>query len=242
MRVKLLTVTLIALMLSFGLVSCDGGGNPLESGIDDGDRFAVEIPDSNQTEGNISFTAKGHFNVQTWPTLATGQKKCYGAAGEISCPELGDKFFGQDGSYQFGLRDYLDNGDGTVLDFVTGLTWQLGHKEDVTWYGAESYCNSLTLNSDIWRLPDTHELKSLIDYGTAGPAVDSAIVDPAGTNMTFPDTPPNTTSMWFWGAKTALPENIISGQESSWIINFYDGFVEYTFRSNLYNVRCVKAN
>lgn len=229
MRVKILTMTLIALMLSSGLISCDGGGSSLETGVDDSDSFAVENPDSDQIEEGSSSTIRGHINVQTWPNMATGQKKCYGASGEISCPEPGEVFFGQDGSYQYGVRAYIDNGNGSVLDLVTGVTWQAGYKESVTWYGAESYCSTLTLNGDIWRLPDTHELKSLIDYGTNDPAIDITV---------FPGTP----SGWFWGAKTALPEDIGLGLESSWIINFYDGFVEYTSRSNLYNVRCVKVN
>jgi len=229
MRVNFLTVTLIALMLSFGLISCDGGGSPLETGVDDSDSFAAENPDSDQTEENTFSTIKEHSNVQTWPTMATGQKKCYGASGEIPCPEPGEAFFGQDGSYQYGLRDYLDNGDGTVVDLITGLIWQVGYKGDVTWYGADNYCRKLTLNGDVWRLPDTHELKSLIDYGTADPAIDISAFS-------------NTPSSWFWGSKAVGFDDINAGLESSWIINFYDGFVEYTSRDNLYNVRCVKAN
>ena len=230
MRVKFLTLTLTALMLVSGLVSCDGGGSPLESGFDDSENSAADIPDGDQTEETgPSTTGKEHSNVQTWPTLATGQTKCYGLDGEVPCPDPGDEFFGQDGSYQYGVRSYLDNGDATVTDLVTGITWQVGFKEDVTWYGAKNYCNTLTLNGSSWRLPDTHELKSLIDYGTNDPAIDTAV---------FPDTP----SDWFWGAKAVGFDDIGAGLESSWIINFYDGFVEYTSRDNLYNVRCVKVN
>lgn len=230
MRVKLLFMTLTALMLIFGLVSCDGGGIPFEAGLNDSEAVGLELSDNDPIDDSFtSSVTKEHSNVQTWPHLATGQKKCYGLEGEIPCPEEGEAFYGQDGSYQYGVRAYVTNGDGTVSDSVTGLTWQMGYKEDVTWYGAENYCNTLTLNGDVWRLPDTHELKSLIDYGTNDPAIDTSA---------FPDTPPE----WFWGGKAVGFDDIGAGLESSWIINFYDGFVEYTSRDNLYNARCVKAN
>jgi len=228
MRVRNLMVTLTVLMLSLGLISCDGGDGLFESGLDDSSS-STETPDDGQNEGPSTLTNRINKNVQTWQTPSTGQNKCYDGSSEIPCPEPGEDFFGQDGSYQYGLKDYFDNGDGTVLDLVTGLTWQVGFKTDVSWYGAENYCKTLTLNSDKWRIPDTHEIKSLVNYGTADPAIDTAA---------FPDTP----SEWFWGARAVGFDNIGLGLESSWIINFYDGFVEYTSRDNLYNVRCVRVN
>ena len=228
MRVNVIINTLLTLMLASLILGCDKMEGDLASS-DENINPEFENPDGDLSEDYGLMPVKLEQNVQTWSVPATGQKKCYGLDGEIPCPRLGEAFFGQDGSYQFGVRSYQDNADATVTDLVTGLTWQVGYKGDVSWYGAKNYCETLTLNGDKWRLPDTHEIRSLVDYGTADPAIDTTA---------FPDTP----SEWFWGSKAVGLDNIGLGLESSWIVNFYDGFVEYTSRNNLYNVRCVKAN
>ncbi|MFC1893662.1 hypothetical protein ACFLYR_06525 [Chloroflexota bacterium] len=51
----------------------------------------------------------------------TGQDKCYHNAREISCPQPGEAFYGQDAQYQGVQLAYQDNGDGTVTDLNTGL-------------------------------------------------------------------------------------------------------------------------
>ncbi|HPS89144.1 MAG TPA: DUF1566 domain-containing protein, partial [Methanosarcina vacuolata] len=169
------------------------------------------------------------LNLQRWPMISTGQTACYGVDGTIPCPVPGEPYFGQDGNYQYGVRSYIDNGDATVTDAVTGLIWQKGYKSGLTWYEAQSYCENLTLSSYKWRVPLTHELKSLIDYGATDPAIDATA---------FPDTP----SEWFWASKNSGLNDVSAGLEASWIINFFDGFVEYTSRANFYNIRCVKVN
>jgi len=116
------------------------------------------------------------------------------------------------------LFTFILNGDESFLDTYTGLIWQSNYKESVTWNEAKSYCENLSLDHEEWRLPKTSELLSLIDYSLFDPAT---IVD---------DCP----SEWFWGSE-------FSGDHSAaWIIWFYDGFVEYTEKQNLYFVRCVR--
>lgn len=233
MKSNLFVYSLIAAMLIFGLVSCDAEEDNWEAGLGNVEQVSIENLDNSDEEGYIneySFHSRDfHADVQHWPMVATGQTGCYGVDGEIPCPDFGQPFFGQDGSYRYGTRSYVDNANGTVTDAVTGVIWQKGYKADLTWYEAQSYCDMLTLSSYKWRLPLTHELKSLIDYGRSDPAIDITA---------FPDTP----SEWFWAAKHSGLDDVASGKEASWIINFFDGFVEYTYRTNLYNVRCVKVN
>src|SRR5262249_29272662 len=89
---------------------------------------------------------------------------------------------------------YLDNGDGTVTDGVTGLMWQrtvpLAGGENEGYFTADEaskYCSETLSDSALgghhdWRLPSRIELLSLVDYNiaTPGPTIDTGA---------FPNTP-----------------------------------------------------
>jgi len=64
-------------------------------------------------------------------------------------------------------NDFVDNGDGTVTDRITGLMWQNGgSSEGMTWADAKEYINKLNNGQfgsySDWRLPTIEELASLI--------------------------------------------------------------------------------
>ena len=118
--------------------------------------------------------------------LKTGQTGCYDPSGSgngISCGGTG-----QDGELQKGLvRSYTDNGDGTVTDNQTGLTWEKKsddgsiHDKDTlyTWSDAFSvFIAGLNTASfaghNDWRLPNRFELESLVDLGQENPSIDAA--------------------------------------------------------------------
>ena len=109
----------------------------------------------------------------------------------------------------------------------------------MTWYEAKSYCDSLRLNNKTWRLPTTAELRSIVNYGKVGPAIDEVFYK---QGVVVDTDLKDALSNWFWASKH-VHFNYENGKDlaSSWIINFYDGFVEYTSRYNVYNVRCVTA-
>ena len=95
---------------------------------------------------------------------------------------------GDDGHYQAGVpvpnSRFTDNGDGTVTDNLTGLTWLknatcLGQQ---TWADALAAANALADGNVAcgladgsvagdWRLPNRNELASLFDLGTRNPAL-----------------------------------------------------------------------
>lgn len=119
----------------------------------------------------------------------SGQNRCYDTAREIPCPHHGEPYSGQDANYAGAPLSFADNGDGTITDRVTGLSWQ--KRDDGTtrnWAAAVSYCEKLALGGhDDWRLPSKKELITIIDYGRADPAVDPTF---------FPDTKRG----WYWTA------------------------------------------
>lgn len=97
--------------------------------------------------------------------MDTGQTKCYDNSRTVSCPQPGQAFYGQDARYQGKQPAYQDNGDGTVTDLNTGLMWQKGTGEKMTWeeaaLGAESF--NLAGYTD-WRMSSIKELYSLINF------------------------------------------------------------------------------
>jgi hypothetical protein len=108
----------------------------------------------------------------------TGQVKCYDNAREITPPQSGQPFYGQDAQYQGNQPAYRDNGDGTVTDLNTGLMWQRDPGEQVTYQQAISGASSLNLAGyDDWRLPTIKELYSLILFSGT---------DPSGPEVTNP--------------------------------------------------------
>ena len=79
-------------------------------------------------------------------------------------------------------NNFIDNGDGTITDTVTGLMWQKATAPGTyTWEQALTYCENLTLAGDYsdWRLPNRNELQSIVDYSRYNPAIDTTF---------FPDT------------------------------------------------------
>lgn len=122
------------------------------------------------------------------PVPKTGQTLCYTAtAGESeACPEDSGTYPGQDGDHQKGVAwpipRFTDNGDGTVTDNLTGLTWL----KSANCFGLETWAQALSAANGLasgncgltdgssagdWRLPNLRELHSLIDYGHYNPAL-----------------------------------------------------------------------
>lgn len=68
------------------------------------------------------------------------------------------------------LNDFVDNGDGTVTDRVTGLMWQKeGSQTEITFETAKEYVRDLNekrfAGYTNWRLPTIDELCSLLEPG-----------------------------------------------------------------------------
>lgn len=80
--------------------------------------------------------------------------------------------FGEDSDFNGRAPSYTDNGDGTVTDQVTGLTWQKTDGGEMTWERAKEYARNLKLGGhQDGRLPSSMELFSILDHGKHGPAL-----------------------------------------------------------------------
>ena len=172
------------------------------------------------------------LNVQTWQTVGTGLERCYDNSQEIDCEDIGN-YIGQDGKTRYGVRSFTSENNGEIIrDQSTQLLWTKQIRAEVNWYEAKAYCESINLANKKWRLPTTSELRTLVNYGTVDPAMDDDF-KVEGSDL----------STWFWASKHARFDGEDSSNlASAWMINFYDGFVEFTSRYNKYSVRCVAKN
>ncbi len=103
--------------------------------------------------------------------VGTGQTHCYDNRGEITPPKPGQPFYGQDAQRPGPLPAYKGNGDGTVSDLNTGLTWVKSRGEKMTWDDAIAGAPKCRVGGfSDWRMPSIKELYSLINFegGCAG--------------------------------------------------------------------------
>ncbi len=159
----------------------------------------------------------------------TGITKCYDAASEITCPSPGEAFYGQDAQYSGAQPSYKDNGDGTVTDLNTGFMWQQGDTQNAngrTWQDACDYCDGLTFPSGSysdWRLPNRHELASIVFYGQSNPTINTTYF-------------PNCLTVHYWSSTS--PEDMAG---AAWDIDFRNGWMESQNKTSELYVRCVRS-
>ena len=93
------------------------------------------------------------------------------------------------GNPKYGRNDFKDNGDGTITDRATGLTWmqldsghlKAGPAKDgrMGWQDALAWAEGLTYaGKSDWRLPNAKELQSIVDYSRCPDTTKSAAIDP----------------------------------------------------------------
>ena len=84
------------------------------------------------------------------------------------------------GNPEYGINSIKDQGDGTILDEATGLTWMKTDSEKgMNWEEALAYAEGFEYAGHTdWRLPNAKELHSILDYGRSPETTDSAAIDP----------------------------------------------------------------
>lgn len=118
---------------------------------------------------------------QTYKIVGTGQTNSYNNSSIIATPTEGQSFFGQNANHLGNSPAYIDNGNGTISDNVSGLMWEKTPDKNgdgtVNYYDKTTYSLALTGASlcntggySDWRLPTIKELYSLIMYYGAEPS------------------------------------------------------------------------
>jgi hypothetical protein len=206
----------------------------------------IEKESNDQTNADVLTNYQSDYVV-----VDTGQNSCYDNSNEISFPNPGEPFYGQDGQYYGTQPSYQGNGDGTITDLNTGLMWVKDPGDKMTYSqaveGADSY--SLAGYTD-WRLPTIKELYSLIDFRGTDPS------SGATSGMTpFIDTDyfvfeygdPSQGERIIdsqWTTSTIYESPVMDGQEGFFGVNFADGRIKCypTADFKLYFTRYVRGN
>lgn len=152
----------------------------------------------------------------------TGHIKAYSA--EASGP-VGGKYVRAVRGGDYGVNEYLDNGDGTITDNASSLMWsQDDNGEGLDWTNALAYAEGSELAGyEDWRLPNVKELQSIVDYSRSPSATDAANVGPAISTL-FNCTPivneaGNDDYGYYW---TSTSANFTSGEPYyyAWYVAF----------------------
>lgn len=177
---------IITALLAITLLTLPGATHAYICGdIDNGDN-GIDIADlvwlvDYMFTGGPEPTCAPISNDLTYVVVGSDQTVCYNNAIEIACPDFGQPFYGQNGQYPGNTPAYLDNGDSTITDLVTGLMWQKSADMDgdgdidvadkVTYDEAVAGASSFNLAGHTdWRLPTIKELYSLILFNGLDPS------------------------------------------------------------------------
>ena len=149
--------------------------------------------------------------------FADGRIKGYG----FSMPNREKTFFVTcvRGNPDYGINDFSDNGDGTITDSATGLTWSqsdsstgMNWEESLAWVQTKNAENYLGFSD--WRLPNVKELQSIVDYTRSPDTSDSAAIDPAFTCTQITNEGGEADYPYYWSGTTHATYNGKGGYAS----------------------------
>jgi hypothetical protein len=117
---------------------------------------------------------------------------------------------------------FIDNGNGTILDTHTSLTWQKDTPDRLfNFVEAAEYAANLDISGKGWRIPTRMELLGIVDHEKTNPCISKVF------GKTF--------SEWYWSS------TLFSGRSSiAWSVNFNYGGSNYLVVAYSGRVRCVR--
>lgn len=119
------------------------------------------------------------------------------------------------GNLSYAVNLFQNNYDGTISDLATGLMWQqTDNGSGMDWKHALEYAQAQNMTNYLghndWRLPNTKELQSIVDYTRSPYATNSANVGPA-INSVFSCTGIQNDGgkddyPYYWTSTSAIPQ------------------------------------
>jgi hypothetical protein len=121
---------------------------------------------------------------------------------------------------------FTNNGNGTINDNLTGLTWQqVPNADTLTWENALVYAEGLTLGGfSDWRLPNIKELQSINDERIINPSVPTTYFSTIGIKK-------------YWSS-TSLPNQTTR----AWYLSTQVGITTYELKTARQSLICVRGN
>jgi hypothetical protein len=111
------------------------------------------------------------------------------------------------GNSDYGENDFVDGGDGTIVDRATELMWsQNDSGTGMSWEDALAWVEQKNdddyLGHDDWRLPDTKELQSILDYTRSPQTTSSPAIDPVFNTTAIAVEDGGTDYPFYWSSTT----------------------------------------
>jgi len=124
------------------------------------------------------------------------------------------------GNSEYGENDFADNGDGSISDLATGLTWtQDDSGMGMIWEDALAYCENIdAAGYGDWRLPDAKQLQSLVDYSRSPDTTNSAAIDALFNSTTITNEGGEMDYGFYWSSTTHV--NWRAGGSSAAYVGF----------------------
>ena len=121
---------------------------------------------------------------------------------------------------------FINNGNGTITDNLTGLIWQgIPTADTLTWEQSLVYADALSLNdANDWRLPNIKELFSINDETLINPSLDANFFNVFNAQK-------------YWSS-TSLPNETTK----AWYLDTQYGITTHDFKTNKHNLICVRGN
>lgn len=123
------------------------------------------------------------------------------------------------GNTDYGVNNFVDNGDDTISDKATGLMWSKndcgpvngsGPRSGMNWAEALAWVQTKNAENYLgysnWRLPNAKEIQSIIDY-TRCPDTGSAAIDPIFNITQITNEAGQVDYPWYWTGTTHVSSN-----------------------------------
>lgn len=185
-------------------------------------------------------------DVSTYPIVSTNQTTFYNNSTSISTPAVIDVFYAQDAAFENNSISYVDNGDGTITDNVSGLMWSktadmdgdgdIDANDKYTYTEAVNGASTFNVGGyDDWRLPTIKELYSLIIFsgvdpsGFTGNSTDELIpfIDTNYFDFAYGDTDAGERIIDAqYASSTKYVSTTMMGDETLFGVNFADGRIK----------------
>ena len=181
-----------------------------------GDLGAGErIIDAQYATGTLYVSTKAEkllFGVN----LADGRIKGYGLKMPGSGKEKTFFVICVRGNKSYGKNAFVDNGDGTITDKATGLTWAAADSgKGMTWQAALAWAVSRNaagyLGHKDWRLPSAKELQSIVDYSRSPDTSASASIEPKFSATEITNEAGQADYPFYWTSTTHESSNGMAG-------------------------------
>jgi PKD repeat protein len=113
------------------------------------------------------------------------------------------------GNTSYGLNNFVNNGDGTITDKATRLMWSrsdsgagMNWSNALAWVQAQNAAKYLGYND--WRLPNSKELQTIVDYTRSPDATLSAAINPVFNCTAISNENQQLDWPWYWSSTTLV--------------------------------------